>query len=178
MKQLEVQALCGQLDRRELTRPQFVEACSRLISASIGCSRAGIWLVDEVGDVSLLRCLGIYDASKDRMALAPSESSGRVGPYLQALRTTGHVLADDARFHPATAGLLADKHGENGVHSLMASAFSINGELFGAFTCTQIGAPRHWTSAQLAMLKRIGSRVSLALAGASATSLPTMPMAL
>lgn len=178
MPQLQVQFLCGQLDRREMTRPEFVEACSRLISASIGCTRAGIWLVDEAGDASLLRCLGIYDSSKDRMTLAPSESSEQVSPYLHALRTTGHVLADDARFHPATAGFFADKLGENGVRSLMASAFSLNGELFGAFTCTQIGTPIHWTPVQLRTLKRIGSRVSLALAGATATSLSTMPMPL
>ena len=175
---LQVQSLCGQLDRRELTQTQFVAACSRLLSASIGCGRAGIWLVDEVGGVPVLRCLGLYDRAKDRMTMAPSESSHRVGPYMDALRMTGHVLADDARLHPATAGLFADKLGELGVRSLLASAFSLNGELFGAFTCTQIGETRHWTSAQLATLKRIGARVSLALAGASATVPSTSPMPL
>ncbi|MBC8056387.1 MAG: GAF domain-containing protein [Rhizobiales bacterium] len=178
MSQLQVQSLCGQLDRRELTQPQFVEACSRLISASIGCGRAGIWLVDEVGGASVLRCLGLYDRAKNRMTMAPNESGEWVGSYMNALRTTGHVLADDAMLHPATAGLFADKLGERGVRSLLASAFSLNGELFGAFTCTQLGETCHWTSAQLALLKRIGARVSLALAGASATSSLTLPMAL
>ena len=66
----------------------------------------------------------------------------------------------------------------NGVRSLMASSFSINGCLFGAFTCTQVERAMNWTPLQLVMLKRIGARVSLALANAMRTSQPTLPIPL
>jgi hypothetical protein len=60
----------------------------------------------------------------------------------------------------------------------MASSFSINGRLFGAFTCTQVERAADWTPLQLTKLKRIGARVSLALANATRTSQTTLPMPL
>jgi hypothetical protein len=46
----------------------------------------------------------------------------------------------------------------------MAAALSLNGRLFGAFTCTQVAEPMAWSQRQLAMLTKIGSRATLALA--------------
>ena len=149
-----------------------------MIAAAIGCSRAGIWLFEDAADGRRLRCLGIYDSGKGRMALAPAETSGQVGAYFAALEQTGHVLAVEAGSHPATAGFFNEKLSAYGVRSLMASAFSVNGRLFGAFTCTEVDRTMNWTPAQLAMLKRIGTRISLALANATRIAPATLPMPL
>ena len=172
-----LQALCSDFDRRELSHARFMEECTRLIAAVIGCSRVGIWLFEDVPDGRALRCLSFYDGTKDRMTRVPDETSAQVGAYFEALEQVGHVLANDARTHPATAGFFSDKVGVNGVSALMAASFSVNGCLFGAFTCTQTQVTE-WSPAQLANLKRMGARVSLALANASRTSQPTMPMPL
>ena len=174
----DVQSLCGQLDRDEIDLAAFIEACTRAITGAIDCSCAGIWLFEERADAKLLRCLGIYDRDKGRMTLVPDETSAQVGPYFEALETTGHVLAVDANTHPATAGFFGKRVGKNGVRSVLASAFSINGQLFGAFTCTELHEPQHWTPVQLGILKRIGARVSLALAAATQTRGATLPMSL
>jgi GAF domain-containing protein len=174
----DVQALCGQFERRDIAHGRFVEECARMIAAAIGCSRAGIWLFEDAAEGRLLRCLGIYDSNKDRMAIVPNETSRQVGAYFEALEKTGHVLAAETCRHPATAGFFSEQLSVNGVRSLMASSFSINGRLFGAFTCTQVERATNWTPLQLAKLKRIGARISLALANATRTSQPTLPMPL
>jgi GAF domain-containing protein len=170
-------ALCGDFDRRELSHARFMEECTRLIAGVIGCSRVGIWLFEDVTDGRVLRCLSFYDGAKDRMTRVPDETSVQVGAYFEALEQVGHVLANDARTHPATAGFFSDKVSVNGVRSLMAASFSVNGRLFGAFTCTQTTITE-WSPTQLATLKRMGARVSLALADAARTSQATLPMPL
>ena len=175
---VDVQDLCGQFDRREICFARFIEDCTRMIASSIGCSRAGVWLFDEADDGRILRCLGIYDRAQNRMTLVPDESTREVRPYFDALEQAGHILAVDAQTHPATAAMFAQARNAHDVRSLMAATFSVNGRLFGAFTCTQVGETVNWSAAQLATLKRIGTRVSLALAGATRTSQPTLPMPL
>lgn len=174
---VEVQALCGQFDRREISAAHFLEDCTRLIAAAIACARVGIWLFEDAADGRALRCLSFYDGIKDCMTLVPDETSLQVGAYFEALEQVGHVLANDARTHPATAGFFSDKVSVNGVRSLMAASFSINGCLFGAFTCTNTRITE-WSPAQLATLKRMGARVSLVLANASRTNQSTLPMPL
>ncbi|MEQ1683883.1 MAG: GAF domain-containing protein [Burkholderiaceae bacterium] len=174
---VEVQALCGQFDRREISVGRFLEARTRLIAATIGCARVGIWLFEDVAGGRGLRCLSLYDGIKDRMTVVSDETSLQVSAYFEALEQVGHVLANDARSHPATAGFFSDKVSANGVRSLMAASFSVNGCLFGAFTCTNTRVTE-WSPAQLATLKRMGARVSLALVNASRTSQPTLPMPL
>ena len=170
-------ALCSDFERKELSLARFMEDCTKLIATVIGCSRVGIWLFEDVPDGRALRCLSFYDGARDRMTSVPDETSSQVGAYFEALEQVGHVLANDARTHPATAGFFSDKVGAHGVRSLMAASFSVNGCLFGAFTCTQTQITE-WSPTQLANLKRMGARVSLALANASRTSQSTLPMPL
>lgn len=174
---MQLLALCGQFDRREINYTRFMEECTRLIAKVIGCTRVGIWLFEDMIEGRALRCLSFYDGTRDRMTSLPDETSLQVGAYFEALEQVGHVLASDARTHPATAGFFSDKVGANGVRSLMAASFSVNGCLFGAFTCTQT-AVTEWSPTQLATLKRMGARVSLALANASRTNQATLPMPL
>lgn len=174
---IDVQALCGQFDRREISATRFLEECTRLIAAVIGCARVGVWLFEDGADGRALRCLSFYDGVKDRTTLVPDETSLQVGAYFETLEQVGHVLANDARTHPATAGFFSEGASGNGVRSLMAASFSINGCLFGAFTCTNTQITE-WSPAQLATLKRLGARVSLVLANASRTNQSTLPMPL
>ncbi|MEO7151832.1 MAG: GAF domain-containing protein [Burkholderiaceae bacterium] len=171
-----LQELCGQMDRGEIDREEFVQRCTQHVAREIGCSRAGIWIFVETAEGRVLRCLGMYDAIRGRSAQVSDESGPQVSAYFDALARHGHVLAVDARSHPATAGFFEQKLLASDVHSLMAASFGINGKLFGAYTCTQVGEPMTWSLRQLAALKEIGARSSLALSGATtAQLLQTMP---
>ena len=116
----------------------------------------------------------------DRMVRATDMISAEVGPYFDALLRDGCVVAPDARSHPATVGFLEEYLLPLDVHSVLDVCFSVNGRLFGTFSCEQVGAPVAWTQRQLQALRQIGARASLSLmhAAASAAGLDTAPAAL
>lgn len=175
----KMQELCGQFDRGEIDRDEFVRCCTRHVAQEIGCSRAGIWVFVETGEGRMLQCLGMYDAVREGWVKASDESGPQVKAYFDALVLTGHVVAVDAQTHPATAGFFESKLQDTNVRSLMAASFGVNGKLFGAFTCTQVGQPMDWSTRQLATLKALGARSSLALSGATASfALTTVPASL
>lgn len=117
----------------------------------------------------------MYDAVRDRMTKVPDEQGASVADYFLALEQTGHVVATDARAHFATAAFFSERLDHNNVKSLLAAAFSFNGRLYGAFTCTQVGSQTEWSRQQLATLRAIGARVSLALANAERAPTETQP---
>jgi GAF domain-containing protein len=158
--------LCAQLVDGAIDQSTFLERCTRLTNAIVGSSRTGIWMFVDTGAGRVLRCLAMYDSVADRMTSVPDEKR-EVQPYFDELEQSGFVMAHNAQVHPATMGLLARRLSASGVRSLLASAFSVNGHLFGAFTCTQVGELREWTPRQLATLRQIGGPASLALYKAS-----------
>lgn len=171
----EVQRLCADFDHREIGRTEFLDRCTRLVASTIGCSRAGIWVFHGERPALRLQCLAMYDAIRDRMTQVPDEEGSPVADYFLALEQTGHVMATDARAHFATAGFFERFLEQNHVRSLLAAAFSVNGRLYGAFTCTQVGSEKEWSRPELASLRVIGSRVSLALANVERTATDTQP---
>lgn len=189
----ELQRLCADFDHREISRTAFLDRCMRITAAAIGCSRAGTWVFegwregpqntvrdadregervgnrdhDTARNALRLHCIALYDAVNDRTTRAPDVQGPAVSDYYLALERAGHVVATDVTAHFATAGLFEQKLQRNVVRSLLATAFSINGRLYGAFTCTQLGAEVEWSRQQLNALRAVGSRVSLALANSA-----------
>ena len=121
-----------------------------------------------------MRCLGIFDRAQRVMLNVEDRTEHGAGPYFDELERMGHVMAADARLDPATRAFFDGSFAERGLVSLMAAAFSLNGKLFGAFTCTQLNEPMPWSYRQLGILTKIGSRVTLALAGTSANQLNSL----
>lgn len=115
----------------------------------------------------------MYDSSSDVMVSVKDRWESGAGPYFEELSRRGHVMAHDARTHPATKSFFEADLRTRGVRSLMAVAFALNGSLYGALTCTQLVEATRWTPKQLGTLTRIGSRISLALAAASPHQLDT-----
>lgn len=171
----EAQRLCADFDHRVIKCAEFLERCTRLVASVIGCTRAGVWVFQGEHPALRLHCLAMYDASRDRLTRVPDEEGAPVAEYFLALEQTGHAIATDARTHSATSGFFDKFLAKNNVKSLLAAAFSINGRLYGAFTCTQVGSEMAWSRQQLAALRLIGSRVSLVLANAERAPTDTQP---
>lgn len=171
----ELQHLCSELENREIKRSVFLTRCVRLVASELACSRAGIWMFEGGNDGRRLTCLAMFDRTRERLMKVPAESGPQVATYFAALENAGFVVADDARGHPATAGFFDDHLGVSGVRSLLAVAFSVNGRLYGAFTCTQVGGTSRWTPRRLAALRAIAGRVSLAIANAERHETDTQP---
>src|SRR5438045_2210026 len=64
------------------------------------------------------------------------------------------------------------------VRSMLDVSFSVNGNLYGCFSCEQIGGTQSWTPHQVKLLRRMASRVSLALMNAITSNVDTAPGAL
>ena len=167
----EIDRLAYRLHGRDITRQQFIEECVRFTADAVDCTRCGLWVFPRSDAGRILRCLGMYDRNAGTMVNVEDRQQDSSAAYFRALEDTGHVLANDASTHPATQAFYERGLEPQGVQSLMAAAFSLNGKLFGAFTCSQVGERVAWSIRQLSILTRIGSRATLALASTSSSQL-------
>ena len=174
----DLQIISGRLERGEIDSAQYLEQLMRFVAARIGCSRAGLRVFVDTPPVRTLRCVAMYDASLDRMVPAVDLAHAASSPYLQQLQRDGCVSAGQARTDPVTAGPLRAYLEALGIASLMDMSFSVNGVLFGTFSCEQLGTPVDWTQRQLQALRKIASRASLTLMHVVNTAIDTAPGAL
>ena len=174
----DLQLISGRLERGEIDSAQYLEQLTRFTAALIGCSRAGVRLFIDTPDGRLLRTVALYDNRLDRMVSAPDIADIHMAPYGARLLHDGSVLVVDTRTDPVAAGPLQRYAASQNVASLMDMSFSVNGSLFGTFTCEQIDAPVDWSQRQLQALRKIASRASLTLMHLVSIQLDTAPGAL
>ncbi len=174
----QIQHICGQLERGEIDNAQFLAQFTRELATRIGCSRAGVWIFSDTGQGRALHCAAMYDAMHDTMVDEVTIKGEGVARYFDALTRDGCIVAPDALTHAATAGMDGDYLQRNDVRSLLDVCFSVNGVLFGVFSCEQIGHTTNWTTRQVQLLRHIGSRASLALLHAVPTDIDAPPGAL
>lgn len=174
----DIQEICGRLDRGETDRARFLEEFTEALTALIGCTRAGVWIFLDTADGRALRCMAMYDRRCQGMVTTADMLNAAVGPYFDTLLSEGFVVAPQARSHPATQIFLDDYLLPLDIHSVLDLCFSVNGVLFGIFSCEQTGEPTTWTSRQLQQLRQIGSRASLTLLHAATATVDTEPAAL
>jgi len=115
----------------------------------------------------------MYDREHDRMVEAVDMATAGAGIYFETLAQEGAVVAPDARTHPATRGFLDGYLLPLDIRSILDVSFSVNGVMFGIFSCEQIGTPAKWTQRQLQWLRQIGSRASLTLLNAATAQIDT-----
>ena len=176
--QVDLQLISSRLERGEIDSTEYLQQLTRFVAAQIGCSRAGVRVFIDTPEGRALRCVAMFDATLDRMVGAPDMPNASQGPYFECLHHDGSVCVAHARIDPVTSGLLNDYLLPTNVVSLMDMCFSVNGVLFGTFSCEQVGAPADWSQRQLQTLRKIASRASLTLMHAVSTSVDTAPGAL
>ncbi len=174
----DLQTISGRLERGEIDSAQYLEQLMRFVAAQIGCSRAGLRLLIETPEGRVLRCVAMYDTGLDRMVGAADIVHAGTDPYLGRLQHDGHVAASQAASDAVTLGALRAYLAGANVASLMDMGFSVNGVLFGTFSCEQLGTPIEWTQRQLQALRKIASRASLTLMHVVNASVDTAPGAL
>ncbi len=174
----DMQVISGHLERGEIDSAQYLEQLMRFVAAEIGCTRAGLRVFVDTDDRRALRCVAMFDASLDRMVGAADIVHPNEGHYLECLRRDGSVTVGQAGADPVSARALSEYLGAAGVVSLLDMSFSVNGVLFGTFSCEQLGTPVDWTQRQLQTLRKIASRASLTLMHIVNASIDTAPGAL
>ena len=172
----DLQVISGRLERGEIDSAQYLEQLMRFVAQQIDCSRAGLRIFVDTAEGRALRSVAMFDARLDRLVGALDIVHAEGDAYLAQLQRDGSVVVGRARSD--TAGALREYVDATQVGSLMDMSFSVNGVLFGAFSCEQIGAPVEWTQRQLQTLRKIASRASLTLMHVVNASVDTAPGAL
>lgn len=177
-EQEDLQQISGRLERGEIDSAQFLEQFTRYVSGQIGCSRAGVRVLIDTEQGRALRCVAMYDSAQDRMVTAIDMPAVDAGSYFERLMHDGFVSVAKAQADPITEAFLASYLLPSNVASLMDMCFAVNGELFGTFSCEQLGTPVEWSQRQLQSLRRIAARASLTLMHVVTASVDTAPGAL
>jgi GAF domain-containing protein len=174
----DLQTISGRLERGEIDGVRYFEELTRFVAAQIGCSRAGLRVFIETPQGRALRCVAMYDAGLDRMIGAADIPHPDGNPYLERLQRDGCVAIGQVATDPISTGPLQHYLETEKVVSLMDMSFSVNGALFGTFSCEQFGTPIDWTQRQQQTLRKIASRASLTLMHVVNASIDTTPGAL
>lgn len=176
--QNELQIISGRLERGEIDGARFIEQLMHFVAGQIGCSRAGLRLFIDSPAGRALHCFAMYDHRSGQMVEVADIVPEHDCAYLERLQRDGSVTTTHALTDSVTKGAFRDYLTAAGVASLMDMGFSVNGQLFGVFSCEQIGEPVEWTQRQLQRLRKISSRASLSLMHVVNASVDTAPGAL
>jgi GAF domain len=174
----DLQEISGRLERGEIDSAVFLDQLMRFVAAQIGCPRTGLRLLIDGPNGRTLRCVAMYDATVDRMIGAADISHGSHEPYFERLLHDGSVTMMRKPDDPVNVGALGEYLAAGDITAVMDMSFSVNGVLYGAFTCEQLGEPAEWTQRQLQALRRIASRASLTLMHVISMAVDTAPGAL
>jgi GAF domain-containing protein len=173
-----LQRICGLLDRGEIDRATFLGLLCRHVVQAIGCSRAAVRMMVQTREGTALHCIAMHDAAGEPAPNVPDMVSRDATPYFESLLRDGCVLASDALHDADTAPFVDSYIAPMNVRSLLDVSFSVNGALYGSFSCEQVGQTQAWTPQQLMLLRQIASRVSLTLMHAITSEIDTTPAAL
>jgi len=174
----DLQEISGRLERGEIDSAAFLDQLMRFVAAQIGCARAGLRLLIDGPSGRTLRCAAMYDAGVDRMVSAADIAHGPNDPYFERLLHDGSVMVLRKPDDPVNVGALGEYLAATDTTAVMDMSFSVNGVLYGAFSCEQVGEPVEWTQRQLQALRRTASRASLTLMHVISMAVDTAPGAL
>jgi GAF domain-containing protein len=174
----QLQLISGRLERGETTSGEFLEEIVRFVASQVGCSRAGVRLMTSTPQGRVLRCMAMYDTQRERMVATHDLLASDDAPYVKHLVREGFFCSNDAQRDANTTSFTQSYLEPANVASLLDAAFSVNGELFGTFSCEHLGRPVAWTQRQLQSLRTIAARASLTLVRAVSTTIDTAPGAL
>ncbi len=110
-----------------------------------------------------LKCIDLYELSRNRHSIGLTLHAARHPEYFQALIRGEPIVADDAMTHPSTQALTEDYLLMNGISALINSPIHVNGELQGVLCIERVGPHSAWTSVQRLFAHAVANLVSLAL---------------
>lgn len=149
------------LSEKKLDRPRFFQMLARCVVQEMATSRASIWfLAGDLGDRAV--CESLYDASDSQWSNGMVLNEDDYGPYFEAMRNDKHIVAPQAREHPATACFCESYLEPLNIYSLLDAAIEVDGVQIGLLCCEQTASEREWTQPDLLYLQQVTAMISLA----------------
>ena len=128
---------------RNRSLAESLEQITALAARTMKVERVGVWLFDATR--TKIRCLCLYELSKDRHSSGLELLASEYPAYFRALAATRSVAADRARTDLRTAEFAEDYLSPIGISSMVDAPIRIDGETVGVLCHEHVGPGRHWT---------------------------------
>lgn len=163
----QIMSLATHLMNGHLSPEAFYQGLTQTIAHSVGCSRASIWKYGSALQDTAI-CMDLYDSGDGKHHTGAVLHEDDFGPYFEAMRRDGVIVAPQARSHPAT-DCFNDLYFEpHGIHSLLDVGIQVGGNAWGLFCCEQVTFEKEWTPAHVDFLRSVGTLCGMALKKVSA----------
>ena len=162
----EMEVLCSRLCLDQIACRQFMDLFVQMACREVGTASASILLFDDPRAEGLFRVVAHHDRNgADRCGGLDGLHAG-ARSFAEELAARGHVMTARAAAWAGTQELRCCPPFDSRVSALIATPLSLNGRLFGAFTCTDGDPGLEPSIRHLASLRRISVRATFALAAA------------
>lgn len=134
---------------------EITEAAAEII----GTERVSVWRYNE--DRSIIRCLDLYERSKQRHSAGETLRSADFPTYMQCHLRGEVIAAVDVRIDPRTREIPASYWDEHDIYSLVDAPIWVHGAMGGIISFEQVGGPRQWTPEDERFCATMATLVSL-----------------
>ena len=153
------------LYRLNILRPRGLDAALREITrvdaVTMGVERVGVWLLDDAKKA--LRCVCLYEASKERHSSGMELAAGDYPAYWRAFERQILVTADDAYTDPTTCEFGDDYLTPFGIVSMLDAPLRVSASTIGVVCHEHVGGKRRWTSADQVFAASVADLVGNAI---------------
>jgi PAS domain S-box-containing protein len=139
----------------------FARLATETAAHTLGVERVGVWLFND--DRTILRCVELYELSKNWHSDGLEVESATHPHYFAALERGRRVAAHDAFTHPDTSEFAEDYLKPHGITSMLDAPLRLGEELLGVVCHEHVGQQREWASDEQDFASTVADLLSLAL---------------
>jgi PAS domain S-box-containing protein len=163
-RQQESEALAKIAASKHLAMGDVEEASRELTeaaTAAIGCSRAGVWLMNSRGDS--LVSVDVFERSNNAHTRGGELLQAEFKAEFACLEQSQYVDANDALTDPRTAGYVEAYLRPNNIRSMLDAVIRLSGRMLGVVCLEQCGMPRRWEDDEIGFACQLADQIALAI---------------
>jgi GAF domain-containing protein len=151
------------LDNEAMTTEGAARLVSLHIQQRLNCSRVSLWSCEGVSGQRVMRRVAFHDpevenASPDALVQLHEPDCGQ---YFADLQRNSILVCSNARGEKRLGRMDPLYLQPAGITAFVDAAIGVNGSLWGMLSCSQRGASRRFTAAEVGLVKRYADAVSI-----------------
>jgi PAS domain S-box-containing protein len=115
---------------------------TRMVTETLGVDRASVWRFSD--DITELKCLTLYESSKDKYSRCPVIPEEIFSLYFKAIKDEHFLCVADTETDQRTVELSESYLKPHNIKSLIDAGIIVNGRLKGVVCCEHTGYKRKW----------------------------------
>jgi len=162
---LEQQAALVALTRSDVFNRENLQQALQLVTETaarlMNVERVSLWRYSE--SRSSLRCIDLYELSRNQHSSGAELEAGRYPAYFEALATSEAIVANDAHSDPRTHEFSSDYLTPLNITAMLDIPVHLHGRLKGVLCHEQVGPPVPWTAEDRLFGIAVANMIALAL---------------